>query len=174
MDYLIHPFTQHGIRNCVIWHALMAVVCLAATIGVVGFGFLAVRSAVYLAISLAGLTLTSLYLAIAIGLSEYRPWARRAGIFMGEGGAGVALFLFLAALLPVVHTVPITMSFWLLLAGALAVYLLFSVVEVAVILFLVSPRTAAAFSNEAYAGVWPDPLSPLELFSARILRSTGE
>jgi hypothetical protein len=173
MEYPIHSFTRNGIRNCVIWHALMAALCMAATIGVVWFGFLAARSGAYLAASLAGLALTSLYLALAIGLSEYRPWARKAGIFLSEVGAGLALFLLLAALVPVVHTVQISASFWILLAGALAIYFLFSVLEAAVILFLISPRTVAAFSNEAYAADWPDSLSPLELFFARILRSTG-
>jgi hypothetical protein len=171
MEYPTHPFTRTGIRNCVIWHALMAALCLVATIGVVGFGFLAARSGGYLAASLAGLALTSLYLALAIGLSEYRPWARKAGVFLSELGAGLALFLVLAALVPVVHTIQISTSFWILLAGALAVYFLISVVEAAVILFLISPRTVAAFADEAYATDWPDSLSPLELFFARILQS---
>jgi hypothetical protein len=168
-NHPIHPFTRRGIRWCVFYHGLLAALCFIATAGAVGFGFLASRTALFLAASLVGLALTSLYLAVSVGLFEFRPWARTAGIFLAIAGIGLAMFVLLAALVPMVHSLQISPSFWILILLALALYGFLCVADVTVALFLISPRTIAVFSESASMPAWPDAASPLELLLARYL-----
>jgi hypothetical protein len=170
----MHSFTRMGIRIFGIYHCLMALVCLAITIFAVAYVFLPERTATSLLASLIGLALTPLYLATGIGLINRRPWARIDGIILGFIGVGLVLLVLLAALIPVLHILPLTRRILVALAGMLALYAILAMLDVGAILFLTSPRSKAAFSGAPYPVAWPDALSPLELMLHSFFRVSLE
>jgi hypothetical protein len=166
----LHPFTRAGLLAIGIFHFVMGFFCLAATASAVIYGFLPERNAASLLASLAGLALTPLYCAVAVGLLSHRPWSRTAGIVLGFTGAGLALLILLVGMAPVLHTLTISRRMITMAIASAAGYGVIAFCDLAVIQFLLSPRTKMVFMGSAKPIPWPDPHSPLELFFAKVFR----